>query len=296
VTDGNVVLANTDPAQLAIQRLADGSAATLQRSVRETVGDGDLSDAELDEIRQILAAKLAAYYTRHGRVSAVSRTRQVLLGNAGPDDDFQKKAVPATVVMGDSADSGTPSSSSHEADVALISIEQSPLPTVKLGNATELAAGQEIFVVGYPALGVDELFGERTTALGPTLTSGVVTGRKTLDSGVSTIQTDAALPDGTTGGPIYNRNGEVVGVATADSETDRQFGLPIEVAKSRMQRAGIKTLSSDLDTAFDAGLDAYWHGDCETATEQMQTVLDMYPGHPSAQLYIDDCAGETVTQ
>jgi TolA-binding protein len=44
-----------------------------------------------------------------------------------------------------------------------------------------------------------------------------------------------------------------------------------------------------MDTAFDEGIEAYWRGDCETATEKFQTALDRYPGHPYAQDFIDDC-------
>ena len=178
-------------------------------------------------------------------------------------------------------------------DVAILKVEQSPLQTVSLGSSAGLQSGAKLFVIGYPDIGVSQLFDDEELALTPTITSGIVSSRRTLNSGVEAIQTDAAINSGNSGGPLYDDEGSVVGIATF-APTDRdieqiQFGLPIEEATVFMDQLGIENTSSAMEADFDAGLEAYWRGDCETATERMEAVLDAAPHHPTARQFITDC-------
>jgi serine protease Do len=97
------------------------------------------------------------------------------------------------------------------ADVALIKLlspKSTPLKTVKLSNSDEVKIGDQIFVIGAP-------FG-----LGHSLTVGYVSGkyiRKHIESGfVSTdfLQTDAAINKGSSGAPMFNMKGEVIGISS----------------------------------------------------------------------------------
>jgi len=97
------------------------------------------------------------------------------------------------------------------ADVALIKLlspKSTPLKTVKLSNSDEVKIGDQIFVIGAP-------FG-----LGHSLSVGYVSGkytRKHIESGfISTefIQTDAAINKGSSGAPMFNMKGEVIGVSS----------------------------------------------------------------------------------
>ena len=79
---------------------------------------------------------------------------------------------------------------------------------MKLSNSDEVKIGDQIFVIGAP-------FG-----LGHSLTVGYVSGkynRKLIESGfVSTefIQTDAAINKGSSGAPMFNMKGEVIGISS----------------------------------------------------------------------------------
>jgi serine protease Do len=156
-----------------------------------------------------------------------------------------------------------------------------------------VGTGDSIFVIGYPDIGIQSLFETREQTLAPTLTSGVVSARRTLKSGIDAIQTDAAINSGNSGGPMYNSDGEVVGIATfgpTDYDIEQiQFGLPIEVVTAMLGGIGVSNHSGELDTAFDAGIEAFWRGDCQTVSERMEQVLTLRPDHPYAQQYIDDC-------
>ena len=113
-------------------------------------------------------------------------------------------------------------------DLAVVKIEGTGLPKVKLGNSQNLVPGQWAIAIGSP-LGLDN-----------SVTVGIIsaTGRSSSQVGISDkrvrfIQTDAAINPGNSGGPLLDDRGEVIGVNTA-IRADAQglgFAIPIETAK-----------------------------------------------------------------
>jgi serine protease Do len=111
-------------------------------------------------------------------------------------------------------------------DVALLKLDASGLPTVKLGSSEQLKVGEWVAAIGSP-------FGFVNT-----ITAGIVSakGRSLPDeSFVPFIQTDVAVNPGNSGGPLLNLKGEVVGINSAIySRTGGymgvSFAIPIEVA------------------------------------------------------------------
>lgn len=107
-----------------------------------------------------------------------------------------------------------------ENDIALIKISAGSLQSVKLGDSSTLEIGDEIIVIGTP-------LGELTN----TLTNGVVSAldRKiSADNGVNTIntfQTNAAINNGNSGGPVFDMHGNVVGVVFAKYSSANIEGL-----------------------------------------------------------------------
>ena len=113
-------------------------------------------------------------------------------------------------------------------DVAVVKINTTGLPTVRIGRSDNLTPGEWAIAIGNP-LGLDN-----------TVTAGIIsaTGRSSSQVGVpdkrvSFIQTDAAINPGNSGGPLLNDRGEVIGVNTA-IRADAQglgFAIPIETAQ-----------------------------------------------------------------
>ena len=111
-------------------------------------------------------------------------------------------------------------------DIALLKIEATGLPTVKLGKSDKLQPGEWVVAIGSP-------FGFENT-----ITAGIVsaTGRSLpAETYVPFIQTDVAVNPGNSGGPLINLAGEVVGVnSMIYSQTGGymgvSFAIPIEVA------------------------------------------------------------------
>ena len=90
-----------------------------------------------------------------------------------------------------------------ETDLALLKVAATDLPHVTLGDSDAVRVGQDVIAVGNP-------FG-----LGGTVTRGIVSAvSRDINAGpyVDFIQTDAAINRGNSGGPLFNMDGEVVGV------------------------------------------------------------------------------------
>jgi serine protease Do len=92
-------------------------------------------------------------------------------------------------------------------DLALLKVTTNhPLKAVKFGDSDKLRLGEWVIAIGNPF------------SLGGTVTAGIVSARnRDINSGPydNYIQTDAAINRGNSGGPLFNLNGEVVGVNTA---------------------------------------------------------------------------------
>lgn len=113
-----------------------------------------------------------------------------------------------------------------KSDIALIKIEANNLPVAKIGDSTRLKAGEWVLAIGSP-------FGFEAS-----VTAGIVSavGRSLpSENYVPFIQTDVAINPGNSGGPLYNLNGEVVGVnsqiySRTGGYMGLSFSIPIEMA------------------------------------------------------------------
>ncbi len=111
-------------------------------------------------------------------------------------------------------------------DVALLKIEATGLPTVKLGEPDRLKVGEWVVAIGSP-FGFDS-----------SVTAGIVSAKgRSLpqDNFVPFIQTDVAINPGNSGGPLFNMNGEVVGINSqiytrSGGSMGLSFAIPIDVA------------------------------------------------------------------
>jgi len=111
-------------------------------------------------------------------------------------------------------------------DVALIKIDASGLPSVRLGDPAWLRVGEWVVAIGAP-------FGFENT-----VTAGIVSAKgRSLpqENFVPFIQTDVAINPGNSGGPLFNMKGEVVGInsqiySRSGGYQGIAFAIPIDVA------------------------------------------------------------------
>ena len=188
-------------------------------------------------------------------------------------------------------------------DVAVIKVNKTGLPTVRLGDSGKVESGEKLFIIGYPDTGLDEFF-EPTSLMEPTVSEGVVSAKRSLKNGIEAIQTTAAINHGNSGGPVYNSKGEVIGLATFGVGAEVgieaiKFCMPISLGWEYLNELNVKNEESALDSKYEEALNAFWSRDCETAIKKLNEALTLYPGHPFAREYVNECnraiqAGEII--
>jgi serine protease Do len=140
-------------------------------------------------------------------------------------------------------------------DVAVLKIDARKLPVVRIGDASAVVPGEWVIAIGSP-------FGLENTA-----TAGIVSGTSRAVTGelmVPFIQTDVAVNPGNSGGPLFNLDGEVVGInsmifSQSGGYMGISFAVPIDIAmdvrrqlvtNGRVVRGRIGVVAQDVDAAL----------------------------------------------
>jgi serine protease Do len=149
------------------------------------------------------------------------------------------------------------------ADVALLQLERVPagIQPAPLGNSDAAAIGESLFIIGAPY------------DLHPTLTAGSLGGRHQTASPfarfapIEMFQTDAAIHPGSSGAPLFNMRGEVIGIATQILISRGQLnGLGFAVTANTARALLLERHS------FWSGIGGYWvAGDLAMALNLPQT-------------------------
>ncbi len=120
----------------------------------------------------------------------------------------------------------------EQTDIAVVKVDATDLPAIKVGASSKLKAGDVVLAIGNP-------FG-----LNQTITMGIVSAVGRANIGLSSyedfIQTDAAINPGNSGGALVNTNGELVGINTAIFSTSGGymgigFAIPSDMANAVAQ-------------------------------------------------------------
>ncbi|MCC6534564.1 MAG: DegQ family serine endoprotease [Burkholderiales bacterium] len=120
----------------------------------------------------------------------------------------------------------------RKTDIALLKIDATGLPAVRIGDPTRLKVGEWVVAIGSP-------FGFEST-----VTAGIVSAKgRSLpqENFVPFIQTDVAVNPGNSGGPLFNLKGEVVGInsqiySRTGGFMGLSFAIPIDVAMDIQQQ------------------------------------------------------------
>jgi serine protease Do len=179
--------------------------------------------------------------------------------------------------------------SDKRTDVAVVKIDASALPAVRIGETNRLKVGEWVMAIGSP-FGLDN-----------TVTAGIVSA-KARDTGeeIRFIQTDVAVNPGNSGGPLINMRGEVVGInsqilSRSGGFQGISFSIPIDDAvkvadqlrsggKVIRGRIGVQIEPLSKELAESLGLDK----------AQGAVVRMVEPGGPADKAGIE--AGDVITK
>lgn len=177
-----------------------------------------------------------------------------------------KDATKVRVRMSDEREfNATVVGSDEQTDLALLKIEAKDLPRLALGDSDAMRVGDDVVAVGNP-------FG-----LGGTVTRGIISAKgRDIQAGpyVDFIQTDAAINHGNSGGPLFNLDGEVIGVnAAIYSPSGGSVGVGFAIPSNT-----VKLVVADLKT--DGKVDRGWLGvSIQNVTREIGVALGMDEPH-----------------
>jgi serine protease Do len=101
-------------------------------------------------------------------------------------------------------------------DLVILRVEAHGLPVLTVGNSDAVRPGDSVLAIGHP-LGLED-----------TVSNGLISAVRHVHAGLDVLQVSAPIAPGSSGGPLFNDRGEVIGVATAfmNSGQNLNFGLP----------------------------------------------------------------------
>jgi S1-C subfamily serine protease len=175
-------------------------------------------------------------------------------------------------------------------DLALLRVEAADMPTLTLGDSARLKIGDKLSVIGFPGVVMSHELLNASAKVQASVTHGAVSGFKQDRANQLVIQTDAAAETGTSGGPVVDTAGLVIGVMTAVTQgeggTVQGFNFIIPVAALRNFLSGTTVAldeTSRFNVAWHAGLSAFFAGHYSRAAPAFSEANRLLPEMPDVQ-------------
>lgn len=176
----------------------------------------------------------------------------------------------------------------EEGDLALLSVE---MPTDR-DRSIQLARalpdeGEQVVVIGNPL------------KLEGSVTDGIVSAVREVPNVGKIIQITAPISHGNSGSPVFNMNGEVVGVVTVKVTNGQNINLAIGAARVEQLRPGqlraVNTLPAKerlgdvAESSYRTGLDSLWLGNYDNAIGYFETAANRNPKRADAWVQVGYC-------
>jgi len=182
-------------------------------------------------------------------------------------------------------------------DIAILKItDGDQLPVLKLASPDLPQVGEQLFVYGYPGPVTHNDFVAAASAIEPTLTTGIVSAIKQSVGNWPVIQMDANINHGSSGGPVCNEKGEVVGLTTFGSLENTgglaaglNFAIPVTILDEFLRTAGVDPETSNATRRFAHALELYGQRRYRAARDEFLAVQHLNSHYPGIYNYITDC-------
>ncbi len=134
-------------------------------------------------------------------------------------------------------------------DLVLLKAKAKNMPVVKLGVIGKANIGEHVYVIGYPS------------GLESTISVGLLSGIRKIDEKREILKMTAPVSPGSSGSPVFNRNGEVIGVVTSSpiSETrNSSFAISVKLIKDKISSKSVTAIKeSGLGDYINTAI--YWN-------------------------------------
>jgi serine protease Do len=183
-------------------------------------------------------------------------------------------------------------------DVAILKLEDvKNLPALRVSHDSVVQIGQRVLVYGYPEPATSNTFLAPESNSQPTLTAGIVGAIKQSIGGWPVIQMDANISHGSSGSPVCNEEGEVIGLATFGSleqntgslASGYNFAIPISVINEFIDSAKIYPQISLAASLYNQGLDFFYDAFYNKALKRFEEVQKLNANYPELNYYQTIC-------
>jgi S1-C subfamily serine protease len=254
-------------------RLLDEFIEKLQRDFGTDLGRGLSGDALKQHVEQ-----------KSTRPEPTQLNR-VLLPNEG-SFDFDVKSY------------GTPISDVTDVvgkDAAVIKVSLENTPALELGDSGQVQILEPVIVIGYPSVAdsFDTLNDESVFEASVTQGSVSAANKRTADN-VPVLQISAPVAPGSSGSPVLNSEGKVIGMVTFgnlnSSQSASSFGFAIrtETLNEYVGDAGTTATQGTVDALYRKGLELYWGGDYRRSSIQFEQIRDLFKYHSEIDTLISN--------
>jgi S1-C subfamily serine protease len=170
-------------------------------------------------------------------------------------------------------------------DIAIIKIPGFDLPTVALGNSNNVQVGEPVLAVGSPL------------GLQGTVTTGVLSSLRDdpTGGGFKVLQTDASVNPGNSGGPLVNRQAEVIGIVTFKLRggENLNFAIPINYLRGLVDSPGAAMSLDELRVKLSSsGSDVFKSDSFPTHWKSLKTGTTKVLRRDGDRIYVETVLSE----
>jgi S1-C subfamily serine protease len=210
----------------------------------------------------------------------------------GGEKPFNIKKPAALVVKGDPMPGK---------DVAILKLSDvKNLPCLQVCTDSMVRIGQGVLVYGYPEPATSNAFLAPESNSQPTLTAGIVSALKTSIGGWPVIQMDVHISHGSSGSPVCNEEGEVIGLATFGSveqttgslASSYNFAIPLSVINEFIDSAKVRPRISLASSLYNQGLQLFYDEYYNKALQKFDQVQKINSNYPELFYYQSICAAK----
>lgn len=292
VTPDGYVITNAH----VVDETDESTKQTFAEQAFEEIIKDDMADVEKtmgrklsEEEKKALVDANTWYFSQSLEVGNIQTEYSVVFGVSGDNGKIVPMTIPATLV--------TKGASIPGKDVAILKMTKNHVyPTIRIGDDKSMRVGDQVYVLGYPAVATFHPLISDESISEATLTRGLVSAKKNMKDGWEVLQTDASITHGNSGGPVMNEQGEVIGLATFGS-IDQQRGqevqgmnfiVPTTIVKEFIEKGKVKPAMSDISLAYEEALslfDKEWY---KKALVKFKEVKGMNKSFPFIDKFIED--------
>lgn len=212
-----------------------------------------------------------------------------MFGISGDKGKIVPKVIPAKLITRGNPIPGK--------DVAILKLQgKHTYPTIRIGDDKSMRVGDQVYVLGYPAVATFHPLISEESISEASLTRGLVSAKKNMKDGWEVLQIDAAITHGNSGGPVMNDQGEVIGLATFGSIDYQRnaevqgmnFIVPATILEEFIEKGKIHPMMSEISMVYEEGMDLFDASRYKKALEKFDEVKDMNKSFPFIDKMIAD--------